>query len=412
MTDILPADRLARRITAHRSAHDADEVRVRVTDSVTSAYRTGYDGAVSRRGGTHRTVVVSVRTGSHWSTELSDGAAPPLPHPPPTDAAGRVSACLLDPATGRPCPEVVDAEYAETSSEVTVLDAGGLTRWDHTHRRLRHWVGGAGGQHLEGAVTWGDRLPDPLVPREERLGLLAVRDAGPGPRGTMPVLLRPAVALHLVNLLASMVNGTNVLGGMRALRERVGRRIAAPAVTVVDDGRLDGPYGSLVDDEGVPTARNVLLESGVLRGFLHSRATAAAFGCPPNGCAVRSQPDGPIGPAVRGFALLPRGGGGAGASGGSDGVDELRALLGTGLEAVAVCRPAVRTDGGRKIRLELFGWHVRAGERDRPVGPVTLEVGLFGWLRTVAACGPTLHHSAVFRGLAAPAVLLSEGSVG
>ena len=216
----------------------------------------------------------------------------------------------------------------------------------------------------------------------------------------MPVLLRPCVAMHLVDPLASMLNGRNVLAGMRMLRDRVGRRIAAPGVMVVDDGGLDGPHGALVDDEGVPTARNVLLESGVLRGFLHSRATAAACGTVPNGCAVRSLPGGHVGPGVRGFALLP----------GDE--QRLRERLDTGLEAVAVSRPAVRCVDGKRLRLEVFGWLVRDGQRHRPVGPVPIEVGLFGWLRSVVACGPTLHHSAVFRGLAAPALLLSECDVG
>jgi predicted Zn-dependent protease len=348
-------------------------------------------------------VTVALRLGVRWITELTEGAAalgtvPPAPSS--AQPAEQVRQTVLDPGTGRCCPEVLGAEYQQTVTSVTVLVGTELTEWQHTHRRLWHWVSGTGGNHLEGMVTWGDQWPDPAVLRAQRGALLTVRDTGGPLHGRMPVLLQPCVAMHLVDLLASMLNGRNALTGMQMLRERVGRRIAAPAVTVVDDGGPDGPYGALVDDEGVPTGRNVLVESGILRGFLHSRATAAACATPPNGCAVRSLPGGPVGPGVRGFALLP-------------GVEQqLRERLGTGLEAVAVSRPAVRGAGGKRIRLEVFGWLVRDGQRDRPVGPVPLEVGLFGWLRSILACGPSLHHSAVFRGLAAPAVLLSEVAVG
>ncbi|HEX4099651.1 MAG TPA: metallopeptidase TldD-related protein [Pseudonocardiaceae bacterium] len=394
---------LAEELAAKAVAADADEVRIWVEDSCSTEYRLSHDDAVTQRTGTHRRVTVTSRLGARWTTELIEGAAPPQADPlvaTRARSAERVRATVLAPATGRICPHVLGAEYKETCTSVTALVGTELTEWCHTHRRLWHWVGGVGGNHLEGGITWGDQLPDPAVPRAERGELLAVRGAGGHVHDRMPVLLRPCVAMHLVDPLASMLNGRNVLAGMRMLRDRVGRRIAAPGVMVVDDGGLDGPHGALVDDEGVPTARNVLLESGVLRGFLHSRATAAACGTVPNGCAVRSLPGGHVGPGVRGFALLP----------GDE--QRLRERLDTGLEAVAVSRPAVRCVDGKRLRLEVFGWLVRDGQRHRPVGPVPIEVGLFGWLRSVVACGPTLHHSAVFRGLAAPALLLSECDVG
>jgi PmbA protein len=416
MRSLSPAARLAEELAAQAgSVPGADEVRIWVEDSRWTEHRISYDSTVTQRSGTHRRVTVVFRVGERWVTEVLEGAAPStraagtaprLPSPRPAQPAERMRQMVLDPATGRPSPEVLGAEYGESATAVTVLAGTGLTAWEHTHRRLWHWIGGTGGNYLEGTLTWADRLPDPALPRTERAELLAARGTAGQARGAggwvldrMPVLLRPCVALHLVDLLASVLNGRNVLTGMRMLRERVGQRIATPAVTVVDDGGLNGPYGALVDDEGVPTARNVLLEAGVLRGFLHSQATAAACGTRPNGCAVRNLPGGLAGPGVRGFALLP-----------GDGV-RLRERLGTGLEAVAVSRPGVRCGGGKRLRLGVFGWLVRDGQRHCPVGPVFLEVGLFGWLRSVVACGPSLHHSAVFRGLAAPAVLLSEAVV-
>jgi TldD protein len=64
----------------------------------------------------------------------------------------------------------------------------------------------------------------------------------------------------------------------------LGQRIAAPGVTVVDDGTIPDRRGSLtVDDEGTPSARNVLIEDGILRGYLQDRQNARLMGVAPTG---------------------------------------------------------------------------------------------------------------------------------
>jgi TldD protein len=72
--------------------------------------------------------------------------------------------------------------------------------------------------------------------------------------------------------------------GTSAFSGRIGERVAAPGVTVVDDGTLPGRRGSLnVDDEGQPTRRNVLIEDGVLVGYLQDRLNARLMGVAPTG---------------------------------------------------------------------------------------------------------------------------------
>jgi TldD protein len=64
-----------------------------------------------------------------------------------------------------------------------------------------------------------------------------------------------------------------------AFSDRIGERVAAPGVTVVDDGTLPGRRGSLnVDDEGTPTQRTLLIEDGILRGYLQDRLNARLMG--------------------------------------------------------------------------------------------------------------------------------------
>lgn len=69
---------------------------------------------------------------------------------------------------------------------------------------------------------------------------------------------------------------------------KIGELIAHPAVTAIDDGTLDGAWGSLaIDDEGMPVQRTTLIENGVLKGFLSDRVGAAQVGVPRTGSGRR-----------------------------------------------------------------------------------------------------------------------------
>lgn len=69
-----------------------------------------------------------------------------------------------------------------------------------------------------------------------------------------------------------------------AFADRIGERVAAPGVTVIDDGTIEGRRGSLtVDDEGTPTSRTVLIEDGILKGYLQDRLNARLMGMAPTG---------------------------------------------------------------------------------------------------------------------------------
>ncbi|HXJ77842.1 MAG TPA: metalloprotease TldD [Candidatus Methylomirabilis sp.] len=69
-----------------------------------------------------------------------------------------------------------------------------------------------------------------------------------------------------------------------AFAGRLGEKVASELVTVVDDGTIANRRGSLnVDDEGIPTSRNVLIENGILRGYMQDRLNARLMGMPPTG---------------------------------------------------------------------------------------------------------------------------------
>jgi len=110
-------------------------------------------------------------------------------------------------------------------------------------------------------------------------------EARPAPAGTMTVVLGPGwpgVLLH--EAVGHGLEGDFNRKGTSAFSGRVGERVAAPGVTVVDDGTIARRRGSLnIDDEGHPTQRNVLIENGVLRSYMQDSLNARLTKVPPTG---------------------------------------------------------------------------------------------------------------------------------
>jgi len=110
-------------------------------------------------------------------------------------------------------------------------------------------------------------------------------EARPAPAGTMTVVLGPGwpgVLLH--EAVGHGLEGDFNRKGTSAFSGRVGERVAAPGVTVVDDGTIARRRGSLnIDDEGHPTQRNVLIENGVLKSYMQDSLNARLMKVPPTG---------------------------------------------------------------------------------------------------------------------------------
>ena len=145
------------------------------------------------------------------------------------------------------------------------------------------------GYHGMGGRYELDRLLDPaswkpLADEAIRLAVLGL-EAVPCPAGTMDVVLGPGwpgILLH--EAIGHGLEGDFNRKGTSAFAGRLGERVAAPGVTVVDDGTLPGRRGSLnVDDEGTPTGRTVLIEDGILVGYLQDRLNARLMGMEPTG---------------------------------------------------------------------------------------------------------------------------------
>ncbi|MGA7749450.1 MAG: metalloprotease TldD [Gallionella sp.] len=114
-------------------------------------------------------------------------------------------------------------------------------------------------------------------------------DAAPAPAGNMTVVLGngwPGILLH--EAIGHGLEGDFNRKGSSAFSGRVGERVAAQGVTVVDDGTLARRRGSLqMDDEGNPTQCTTLIENGILKGYLQDTLNARLMGAPVTGNARR-----------------------------------------------------------------------------------------------------------------------------
>lgn len=105
-------------------------------------------------------------------------------------------------------------------------------------------------------------------------------EAIPAPAGTVPVVLGsgwPGILLH--EAIGHGLEGDFNRKKTSAFAGLMGQRIASPGVTVVDDGTMPDRRGSItVDDEGTPSQRTVLIEDGILTGYLHDRLNGRLMG--------------------------------------------------------------------------------------------------------------------------------------
>ncbi|HKD21369.1 MAG TPA: metalloprotease TldD [Rhizomicrobium sp.] len=117
--------------------------------------------------------------------------------------------------------------------------------------------------------------------RQALVNLAAV----PAPAGEMTVVLGagwPGILLH--EAVGHGLEGDFNRKKTSAFAGLLGQRVAAPGVTVVDDGTIAGRRGSLtIDDEGTPTSRTVLIEDGILKGYMQDRQNARLMGVAPTG---------------------------------------------------------------------------------------------------------------------------------
>jgi len=148
----------------------------------------------------------------------------------------------------------------------------------------RREMGSAGGGGRFGLAYFDDAIIEQYVDEAVKAALTNL-EARPAPAGEMTVVLGPGwpgILLH--EAIGHGLEGDFNRKGSSAFSGRIGQRVAAKGVTVLDDGTLADRRGSLnVDDEGNTSQRNVLIEDGILKGYIQDAMNARLMGVPPTG---------------------------------------------------------------------------------------------------------------------------------
>ena len=190
----------------------------------------------------------------------------------------------------------VSATLAASHQEVVILRPDGqqvsdirpMTRVnvslivEQNGRRESGSAGGGGRLGLDGLIDpsdWQAKTREAL-----RIALVNL-EAVPAPAGAMQVVLGPGwpgILLH--EAVGHGLEGDFNRKGSSKFSGMIGSRVASPGVTVIDDGTIPDRRGSItVDDEGPPSGRNVLIEDGILVGYMQDRQNARLMGVAPTG---------------------------------------------------------------------------------------------------------------------------------
>ena len=344
----------------------SDEITPDALVSAARATRT-----IARAGGGTRSLAKKLKTGKRHSLY---GAADPITG---LDAASKVGLLEKVERIGRardPRVKQVMAGLAAEHDVVLVVRSDGLMAADirplvrlsvsviveQNGRREQASAGGGGRFDL-------DYFTDEIIERyvsEAVRGALVNLEARPAPAGTMPVVLGPGwpgVLLH--EAVGHGLEGDFNRKGSSVFSGRIGKRVAAKGVTVIDDGTIADRRGSLnIDDEGNPTQRNVLIEDGILRGYLQDTHNARLMKTRSSGSGRReSYAHLPMPRMTNTFML-----------GGKEDPKEIIASLDKGLYAVNFGGGQVDITSGKFVFSASEAYWVEKGEIQYPVKGATL----------------------------------------
>jgi len=345
--------------------------------------------AIADRSGRSAVVAVGPGRAPHDLYRLTEG---------PIDAALEAKVELLrrvDRLARAVDPRVRQVIVTLWSEEQTVLmaaadwqvgDVRPLTRLNVTvvveeNGRREAGVFGGGGRVGFGYFAEGDRWA--WYAREAARQALVKLHALEAPAGTMTVVLGPGwpgILLH--EAVGHGLEGDFNRKGVSAFTGRIGERVASELVTVVDDGTLPNRRGSLnVDDEGTPTGRTVLIERGILRGYMQDRLNARLLGTPLTGNGRRESFQHPPIPRMTNTFMLA----------GEDDPAEIIRSVSRGLYAVAFGGGQVDITSGKFVFSASEAYLIEDGRVTAPVKGATLIGSGPDVLRRVTRVGHDLR---------------------
>lgn len=191
------------------------------------------------------------------------------------------------------------ARYGESEGQIVLVNSLGLVK-SYKTSGCGFGLGviaEKGDQKSSGYESCQRRFFSDLKPAAEVAVLAAdkaLRMLDPRPVKTQraAIVLDPDVAYAILNGIIQAINGERVLQGASFLGKRLGQKIASELITIIDDGTLEkGLASAPFDGEGVPTQRRLVMENGILKGFLYNTYAARRAGVKSTGNASRGRFD-------------------------------------------------------------------------------------------------------------------------
>jgi TldD protein len=183
----------------------------------------------------------------------------------------------------------VTAAVIDTFRRILVLNSDGLvSRDEKTYLQAYVEVVGGKGDRTESAfeseggytgLEFFDQVTPESIGREAARRVRILLGARPAPAGTMPVVIAAEAGGTMVHeAVGHGLEADLACEGLSVYQGKIGQQVASPLVTVVDDGTMREKRGSFAfDDEGTASQRNVLIENGILKGYMVDRLSAMKF---------------------------------------------------------------------------------------------------------------------------------------
>lgn len=281
--------------------------------------------------------------------------------------------------------KVVESDYSDGASESAIASSTGIRA---TSRRTScfastYVLAGDGDESQSGGSYSGGRGPSSLdlefVARDAAARATRLLGARKPASATIDAVFDARMCATLLGLLGRVLAGDEAHKGRSLFAGRLGEQVVAPTLTLVDDPTDVRAFGATaVDAEGLACRRNVLLDDGVLRGFLYDSYSARRAGTASTASAVRAGFKSTPGVGARALSLRPGSGDFASIVAGIEDGLYVQSVLGlhSGVNLVS---------GDFSVGAE--GVRIRDGELAEPVREVTIASSIQRMLSQVIALG-------------------------
>nr|WP_041314390.1 TldD/PmbA family protein [Heliomicrobium modesticaldum] len=297
------------------------------------------------------------------------------------------------------------SSYTDTEYTVTIINSQGV---DVACRGAycggyAYLVAEENGESQTGfSLSYGlsfDGIDPEQIGREAAEKALRMLGAKPVSSRRAPVVFDPYVATQFLAILAPSLTAEAVQKGKSLFAGKEGQPIAAPEVTVIDDGRMEGRILSApFDGEGVPTSRTVLIDKGTLAGYLHNTYTAAKAGAVSTGNGSRGSFRGTPEVGTTNFYLQA----------GNCAPGELIGQIESGFYVTEVMGMHTANPISGDFSVGAAGLLIEQGRLTRPVRGVALAGNLLDWLQGIDGVGSDLTF---FIGKGAPTLRVKEMAI-